>query len=306
MLSALHDYAASKIEDAAVRALWNGIRRALRLPRSKAEIQSDDIDTLNRVVDSIIDVLGLKGALDSEPFTEGSPSDRATETYITDAVEAALESPYPAKHLLLGRLIAYRLRTVTESREDMFLRESLRIVRESNQQQLFAVGTLYLVHNPPESLMPIESLTEWWDAEYLPLLKRFVNGWNKEDLQYLERLGAVEIDRTADGNQLRLGSRPGPAIDSALTRRGFGPAEGPTAQERYRSEFAIYSSRLHSGTAATTAWPSLDFALYPYRLTTPGCRVALTIINALSNLTIETARNATAFPFPNGLRRKSP
>jgi hypothetical protein len=68
MFSALHDYAASKIEDAAVRALWNGIRRALRLPRSKAEIQSDDIDTLNRVVDSIIDVLGLKGALDSEPF----------------------------------------------------------------------------------------------------------------------------------------------------------------------------------------------------------------------------------------------
>jgi len=63
-------------------------------------------------------------------------------------------------------------------------------------------------------------------------------------------------------------------------------------------EFAIYCARLHTGSAKPTAWPGLDFPLFPYTLTVPGQRVARTMIDSLSKRTIEEAQKATTFPYP--------
>jgi len=293
-LHVLQNYAVDKAGDFVANALFRGVRRAVRPSfKSERELEREDIEALGRLVEALIADVRRDELL----LTRENDTDRATDTFVAEAVSSALESPYPAKHMILGRLIGDRLRSETESRDELFLRESLRIVRGSNQNQLFALASLYLVHHPPESLMPIESLFEWWDAEYFPLLQRFIGGWNLDDLHYLERLGAVTIEDSADADVLRLSERPGPAIDSVLLRRGLGPAVRMSSHVPGRSNFAVYVSLLHGGNAGSTVWPDPGIALFPFRLSVPGVRVALTIVNALSKRTIETSRETANYPF---------
>lgn len=160
----LYDYGVGKAGDFAITTLCRGVIRVFN-PAYKSESESlrDDIGTLKRVVD------GMAAGLDElrRNDAERAP-DRATNAFVTEALKSALESPFDAKHVLLGRLIGMRLDAATESRDDLFLRESLRIVRQANQSQLFSLGALYLVHQPPESFMPHEALTQWWDTETSP------------------------------------------------------------------------------------------------------------------------------------------
>jgi hypothetical protein len=194
--------------------------------------------------------------------------------------------------------LGLHVNTTTESADDLLLRESLCIVREANKTKLFALAAIYLVHNPPESLMPTEHLLLWWDSVYFPLLQQFVaEGWTREDLGYLERLGAIERDQAAEALLLRVESRPGPPINNALSKRGLGYADTFGSSARKQSNFAIYCSRLHYGSAKTTTWPAAGFPLIPYSLTAPGRRVAITMIDSLTEGTIEQGRSATTYPF---------
>jgi hypothetical protein len=225
--------------------------------------------------------------------------DRATDDFVATALQNAFETTSSSKQDLLGQLIGQRLYTETESTDDLFLREALGIVARANQTQLFALGALYLVHDPPQTFMPREALTAWWDSEYMPLLKQFVgSGWGEDDLDYLERLGAVQRDRNLNTLSTRSGPSHAPVINNVLGRRGFTAADGVDARASTHSEFAIYCARLHAGTAKTTAWPSLPFALEPFALTVPGKRVARTMIDALTEKSIEEAAAFTAFPYP--------
>jgi hypothetical protein len=167
-----------------VGTIFRGIRKALN-PEYKSELEllREDVDTLDRVVRVVV-----KSLRALPPIDKGRTSDRATDAFVTQALEAALESPFEAKQVLLGRLIAERLGAETESADDLFLREALRIIRQSNQAQLFALGALYLVHHPPVSFMPHEAMREWWDTDYLPLLQRMVadnvlKNWQKKPVR---------------------------------------------------------------------------------------------------------------------------
>jgi hypothetical protein len=127
-------------------------------------------------------------------------------------------------------------------------------------------------------------------------LKRLVDGhWDQDDLTYLERLGAVERDRSVETPSLRTEPRHGPVINNVLARRGLPAADAMGSRPPKVAEFAIYCARLHSGSTKTTAWPALDFPLFPYGLTIPGIRVARTIIDSLSTKTIEEWRNSTTY-----------
>lgn len=130
----------------------------------------------------------------------------------------------------------------------------------------------------------------------LPLLKRLVDGhWDQDDLTYLERLGAVERDRSVDTPSLRVEPRHGPVINNVLARRGLPAADTMGSRPPKVAEFAIYCARLHAGSANTTAWPALSFPLFPYSLTIPGKRVARTIIDSVSRKTIDEWHNATTY-----------
>lgn len=291
----LRDYAVGKLGDAVVGPIWRGALKVLRPGyKSERELQREDIESLKRVIDAIETRVSALGVAFCTPT-----DDRATDDFVATALQSAFESNSTAKQDLLGQLIGQRLYTETESSDDLFLREALGIAGRANQTQLFALGALYLVHEPPETHMDPESLVRWWDAEYMPLLKQFVGtGWGEDDLDYLERLGAVRRDRNVQGLSVRSGANHGPVINNVLGRRSLSPADSVHARTATHSEFAIYCARLHAGTAKTTAWPSLPFALEPFALTVPGGRVARTLIDSLTEKSIEEAARFTTYPYP--------
>jgi hypothetical protein len=295
-------FATGYVVDKGVDLVTDAVIRVIRhrlLPRYRTEQESlrDDLEALRDIVES------LAATVDRERLKSDWRADRATERFIGDAIEGALETPFRAKRLLLGRLIAERLTVETESTDDQHLRESLRIVRESNQAQLFALGALFLVQHPPDSpLMDAHKLASWWDTELLPLLELFVDGgWTTEDLAYLGRLGAVMDDGTATSANLRVSGRPGPMINNVLQRHGMPYADTHHYPGKEPSAFAIYTARLHAGSAKTTKRPALAFALYPYHLTVPGQRAALAILDSLSfernGVTMAQARTSDTYPF---------
>lgn len=291
---AVRNFLVGRVADRLLSPVLRGIIRAFNPDwRSDAERQRDRIEVLDRVLQSLVRVYSADGGSDIARY---ACDDSAVESFVVDALESALDSPFDAKQVLLGQLIGQRLNVATESREDMLLREALRIVRSANREHLFALATLYLVHRPPVRKAPTETLITWWDTEYLPILKRVVYGWNRDDMEYLERLGALMIDRSVDQPALRLEGRGGPAIDHVFFSRGLGPPVSLSSDNRYRSEFAVYVSHLHHGTASSHEYMGPGFPLYGFALTEPGVHVAATIVEAVTRPANSSAAGGSARP----------
>lgn len=194
------DHILQGVPKAAVDLVGRGVDRAV--DRVFGRRLDDKIADLEEVVARIATTLRVAAEdirrLDSQSAThERIPreaAEPATLLFVTESIEATIQSPDAAKQCVLGDLIAARLTKSTESLEELQLRGALRIVGQCSAPHILALARVQLVTSPPFSFgRPVP----------LPLTQRFFNavdeatassGATYNDMKYLVSLGALTGD----------------------------------------------------------------------------------------------------------------
>lgn len=203
----------------------------------------------------------------------------ATQDFVTDTFAAVMESPDDEKRHTLGRLVAQRLFTTTETADELCLRRAESLARRMNRAHLWTAATLYLVHYTPlPSGMSRADVYSWMDAVLLPILDKVCpSAPSYGDLDYLTSLGAVHYDRSDKSANL-VSSRHAPAIEQRVLQETH---EYPVPlSNNPRSLFYERASLLYEGKVSRENGIEL-ISLAPYALTTPGFRLGQTVTNQL-------------------------
>jgi hypothetical protein len=145
------------------------------------QVAAEDIRRLERRVETHETILREAG----EP---------ATLLFVTEGIEAAMQSPDTAKQCVLGDLIAARLTKDTESLEELQLRGALRIVRDCSSRHILALARVQLVTAPPfafENRVPFDAVRRFFIAVDEATAS---SGAAYLDMKYLVSLGALTED----------------------------------------------------------------------------------------------------------------
>jgi hypothetical protein len=139
-------------------------------------------DTITALIDDL-QVNGLNDAL------EGEVAEPSASSFAADAIEDAVASPSEAKRTLLGRMIARRMSSSTESLYELYLRDARRLVSGLNDNQLTLLATLLLVSFTPIPLAPFEtdaSVAEFFQCTYGTALEKLGRAtWSRSDVEKL-------------------------------------------------------------------------------------------------------------------------
>jgi hypothetical protein len=200
----------------------------------------------------------------------------AAQEFVVDSLAAIMESPSKDKRDLLGRFIAKRLYVTTESPEELTLRQAEAMAKRMNREHLFALATLYLVHDTPlPHGLKMREANVWMDERLMPIVAEIAESEpSLEELRYLTSLGVVHYNARDTSDNLRV-SNPTSAIEQTLHRGtgemvSFGNAQHPGA-------FYKWAKRLYDGKPVGRGAPVL-VSLAPYVLTPPGLTIAKTVL----------------------------
>lgn len=146
----------------------------------------------------------------SDEQTAKSVDDPAYDDFVSEACEAAMQSPDDAMRLLLGRITALRTSVPTSSVPALQLQEALTLTQRVSARQLWALTVVYMLTRramaPP--LAPLKEVEAYLDREYYPVLAYLAEQrWNKQDLQHLVFLSALSLDQTYELMEQRQHSR---------------------------------------------------------------------------------------------------
>lgn len=202
----------------------------------------------------------------------------AAQDFVSNTFSAVMESPDDVKRDLLGRLIAQRLFSETESTDELHLRQAAFITGRINRQQLWALGTLYLINYPPlPSTITRDAAYLWMDENLWPVLQRIcVQDPTAEDLAYLASLGAVLYDQS-DVSQ-NLANAHAPPVEHRILQ--VSGEHFPQVPGQRFGEFYLNASQLYVGEFSRTEGVE-RISLAPYTLSPPGFRIAFTIVQRL-------------------------
>lgn len=190
-------WASGRIDDTIFDAV---MRPAVRKLRAILQLPPTEIDSIRQRLKHLCDVFdGFEAHLrdveiDIEILKRNVRS-QAFEDFTNDAFDIGVRAAAEGKSLLAGRLAAKRAAVVTESMDDLLLREALRITDRANIAQLHALVAVYLVAQQPLT-MPGDALTiaRQLEQDFGVVLKRVVDSsWSKADLEHLEAIGALRI-----------------------------------------------------------------------------------------------------------------
>jgi len=200
----------------------------------------------------------------------------AAQGFASDTFAAIMESPNADKRDLLGRLIAKRLYSETETANELYLRQAESVTRRAGQSHLWAIATLYLVHYPPlPSGLTREGMYAWMDANLWPILQIVCKtDPSYDDLDYLTSLGVVLYDGSDKSSNLTL-SEHAPAIEQRVlqaTNEHFVPMSGQSVGLFYKKVHELYEGKF----SRTQGQERISLA--PYTLTLPGFTIGSTIV----------------------------
>jgi hypothetical protein len=183
------------------------------------------------------------GTFNSET-ADREASEPATRAFARRALEAAVTSKSEAKQMLLGKLIAQRLQTTTDTVDDIALRRAVDVVGSITEHQLVLLAANVLVRYRLFGLPKINSR----DAAEQVLRDRFasvaarlfaVGPWSVDDFESLSSLGVIRI---AEGLGERVQNVRGPdGIDDWITRGEvpqFDGIEGEVGSNDSHARFA--------------------------------------------------------------------
>jgi hypothetical protein len=206
-----------------------------------------------------------------------------TADFVVGALQAAMETPSHEKQQLLGRCIARRLGSQTESDEELYLREALSIVRRCNAEHLYVLATVRLVrHTPLPNNITRDEAQTWLDEALLPLLERAVaHEPRTEVLDYLVSVGAVSYSErewydVAGGMSSHASAIEQHLIESTREHQLVVPGLAPQGlfyQQAVQLDQGSFSRELGMETVA----------LAPYTLTAPGMTIAITMLDVIED-----------------------
>lgn len=191
------DHILQGVPKAAVDLLGRGVDRAMdRVFGRTLDNKVANVEQIAARLEATLqvaaeDVRRLAGRVATHERLLREAAEPATLLFVTEGIEAAIQSPDIAKQYVLGDLIAARLTKDTESLEELQLRGALRIVRECGARHILALARVQLVTSPPFSFgQPVP----------FPAIHRFFaavdeatgsNGATYNDMKYLVSLGAL-------------------------------------------------------------------------------------------------------------------
>lgn len=268
---------------------WRQIRRALarNVPVLK---DADPRELLIRMERMEATLRGFSSQLRSLKGESGGvlPADDemlepATQDFIADAFAAAMESPSEQKREVLGCLIAERLYSATESREELYLRQAFAITRRANQRHLEVLAMLLLVHTPP---LPVRKMTRaqlnrWFDDKLLKVVDQVSKTKIRfDDLHYLVSIGAVEFSEQEQYSTIGGMSSHAASIEQVMvraTREHYLPEQTMTDGRFYQAVRDLFYGRPSKDEGDE------DPALAPYTLTASGRTVARLVLKCMAN-----------------------
>jgi hypothetical protein len=253
-LALLGDEAAKIVFRSTLGKVGAMLSNAWKSRQAKAEA-SGDPDTVRLVLERSQRVLDAAGGeilseIDAGKFdaatTSREASEPATRVFVDRALEAAVTSTSEAKQLLLGRLIAQRLQTTTDTIDDIALRRAVEVVGSITEHQLLLLAANVLVRYRLYALRKVDSR----DAAELALRERFAavanrlyaaGAWSVGDFESLSSLGVIRI---AEGPGERVQHLRGPdAIDDWISRNEIGQFDGIEGEVGTQDSHARFAAR---------------------------------------------------------------
>jgi len=197
--------------------LWKS-RQAEAESTGDAETMRLEHERSQRVLDAAVgefsSAIGV-GTFDAET-ADREASEPATRAFVRRALESAVNSTSEAKQMLLGRLIAQRLQTKTDTVDDIALRRAVEVVGSITEHELLLLAANVLVRFRLYGLPKINSrdaaehvLSECFASVATRLVA--VGPWSVDDFESLSSLGVIRI---AEGPGERVQNVRGPdAVD---------------------------------------------------------------------------------------------
>ena len=265
--------------NAAVNLVGRAVDRALdRLFGRKLEDRIDEIskhaDRLESTLAVVAAQLQTLGAhAESAARINRECAEPATQTFVAACIEAALQSPDPAKHCVLGDLIAARLTTQTETFEALQLQRAQEIVAACNAAQILALARVLIVTAPPFSgarPVSLPQLLQFFDAVDAGTA---VSGATYRDMRYLVSLGAL-----TETPEDELHPHASPWMNLIEMWQVGGIYDPPVLQFENRVQ-AIAHNRAPNGVEMADG-----VAFGTYALTPPGFTIATRVASRLSGV----------------------
>jgi len=121
----------------------------------------------------------------------------AFQQFAFDTCAAAIASPIESKRTLLGRMLAKRAGSPTDSFYAVQMRQALNIEPSINEVQMYLLGTVYLIKSPPLAVpvsgMSYREVDLWLHRRYSETLERFLSArWDWLDAIHLLSLSALQ------------------------------------------------------------------------------------------------------------------
>jgi hypothetical protein len=186
------------------------------------------------------------GRLDAETVLREC-SEPATRAFVQHSLAVAVTSTSEAKQLLLGRLIAQRLQTSTDTVDDIALQRAVDVVGLMTEHQLLLLAAHVLVRYRLYELPPVGSrddVERLFSERFSGVIERFsqVPDWVTADFESLASVGVIRID-DHPGEQVQRIKGPD-AIDDWMQHVGVSTWDGIEGQlgtsdshERFQMRF---------------------------------------------------------------------
>ncbi len=309
----LGDAAVRVAAESALRKAASLIQEAIRRRKAHAEsmgdplrasIEAERVDETTTTLTSDIEMLVAEpvdwSAIDAEA------SEPAFERFVEDALAQSAEATIQSKRLLLGKMIAARLSTKTDSPQERSLRRALVILPDVTEEQLKLLAAAVLVQNLPISKAheqsPFKSRDEaeaWLHQSVFAVARRLKNTsfWTAADFEALDSLGCIRIPQPASPSETFGGSRS-TSVDHWLTLHGVSPYDGlegewgtADSHEKFRNRFptiSLLNTLIAGGRSFKSknqmlwAWPIDTIVLTPV-----GESIGLSVLGQLAGVDLE-------------------